>query len=149
MTKPTLSKFFLLLKRTKSHTDKINFLEKFSSFAGAINSNINLYFFGEIYGIKIYLGAEKEEIEETYGPDVNPQVAAYFEDLLEANPSVEKLREDILSQRTLIEAQRTYMRLKGLLSTGDYHYTERKVRRPKNTFVEADSGNLKIRKGWV
>jgi hypothetical protein len=56
------------------------------------------------------------------------------------------IKKEILSERTLMEAQKTYMRLKGLLSE-DSPY-DRVVVREKNTHAESSRQGLNIRKGW-
>lgn len=62
----------------------------------------------------------KEEIEEDDDGSYhfkwdNVDVQHYYEDLLEQNPNVEKIKEEILSKRTLMEAQKAYLNLKDLV----------------------------------
>jgi len=43
---------------------------------------------------------------------VNPEVLEYYNDLLQISPKVEKIKDDILKSKTVMEAQSVYYRLK-------------------------------------
>lgn len=77
---------------------------------------------------------------------VNREVLDYYNDLEYRNPSVVLIKEDILSKRTLMEAQRTYLRLKGLVETTAH---ERRLSHTgSEAYAEPRRKNL-LREGWV
>jgi len=103
---------------------------------------------------------ETEEIEEDETPEVDPlfegvkpEIVNYYQDLEYSNPAVEAIKEDILGSKTLMEAQRTYLRLKGVLAGGDrsvhrdkYHEKDTAVRKTKTEFTSKKRNY--IREGW-
>lgn len=68
---------------------------------------------------------------ESYFGDRNREVEAYYEDLIEENPNVKRIEEQILRCRTLLEAERLYMNLEDLLNSPSPNKkrTSRKVER--------------------
>jgi len=104
-------------------------------------------------------GEEEEEsieptLQEEY-PRASKEVISYYEDLVYATPAVEKIKEEILNSKTLLEAQRNYLRLKSLLySEGfDSYPTNRKTKTREESdkeFVENSKIKkmLSIREGW-
>lgn len=78
----------------------------------------------------------------------NPDVVSYYEDLEYSNPKVAIIKEEILSKKTLMEAQKTYLKLRGLVeadSTSQMklsHFGEK-------TYAEPVQRKLNIREGWV
>lgn len=86
-----------------------------------------------------------------------PEIADYYKDLVRANPPVAKIKEDILACNTLMEAQRTYLRLKSLLD--NYEIPERRFairgyeKETDPQFEEIEENTvkkaLKIREGWL
>jgi len=63
---------------------------------------------------------------DTLLEDANTEVALYYQDLEGANPRVVKIRKEILGSKTLMEAQMTYLRLKGLIDDDDMETVERR-----------------------
>ena len=77
---------------------------------------------------------------------INPEVREYYEDLEYRNPKVVKIKEEILSRRTLLEAQKTYLKLRALVEDTDY----RVYRSGKKTYVESTKKNpAPLHEGWV
>ena len=93
---------------------------------------------------------EKEEvkIEEKTLKSANPEVQRYYTNLEYDNPSVVLIKEDILRCRTLMEAQRTFLKLKSLYETSESAY-DRKVTGPKSSYLESSSQRLPIRDNWL
>ena len=93
---------------------------------------------------------EKEEakIEEKTLKAANPEVQRYYTNLEYDNPSVVLIKEDILRCRTLMEAQRTFLKLKSLYETSESAY-DRKVTSPKSSYLESSSQRLPIRDNWL
>jgi len=79
---------------------------------------------------------------------VSSDILNYYLDLEEAIPSVRAIRGDIVKCKTLIEAQRTYLRLKSLITdeTSDFKH---KIVREGNTYSEDNIETLQIREGWL
>ncbi len=93
----------------------------------------------------------------------SPGVLEYYRDLVRKNPEVKKLKKDILESRTVIEAQRTYSRLKSLIEskprsskpTG-HSVTSRVLSKYRHRQSEDSSGSselsgqgeLPLREGW-
>jgi hypothetical protein len=103
---------------------------------------------------------EKDEKKKKES-SVVPAILNYYVDLVSINPKVKDIKEDILSCRTLLEAQTTYMRLRSLVDNRQslYHTsTARPQVSPSVKFTgnggfatreEAeDERPLNIRKGW-
>jgi hypothetical protein len=90
---------------------------------------------------------KKKEKKESF-EGIPKEIVSYYTDLEYRNPSIYKIKEDILKCGTLMEAQRTYLRLKSLLNT-DYDTITKKVERKNNTFVEDTRSKLSIREGWL
>lgn len=88
-----------------------------------------------------------EKVEEDYS-NVSADIIAYYNDLEYAIPSVIKIKEDILSCKTIMEAQKKYLRLKPLLSDTTSAY-DRKSKMVKNTYVESTKQRLPRKEGWV
>ena len=89
-----------------------------------------------------------EEHTEVVAPIINavPGVLRYYEDLVYAVPDVVIIKEDILGCRTVMEAQKKYMRLKPLLTPDT---PEVKVTSEKNTYSDIVKRPLNRRDGWV
>jgi len=92
----------------------------------------------------------EEEVEEKNYDNVPKAIMAYYNDLEFAEPSVIKIKEDILKCRTMMEAQKQYMRLKPLLGarTSSYDRYNKKSVMESNTFVESKQ-RLPRKDGWV
>lgn len=106
---------------------------------------------------------KKESVRESVDEDDgeyrfvrnNVDVINYYEDLLEENPAVEKIKEEILRCGTLMEAQKTYLNFKDLVEDypTPYSFTlknyerlseekeQRKEKKPVNF-------STMIREGW-
>lgn len=86
--------------------------------------------------------------EEKKESCINPQVLSYYEDLEYANPKVSIIKEEILSKRTLMEAQKTYLKLRSLVeatSTDQMklaHFAEK-------TYAEPVKKKPFLHEGWV
>lgn len=93
---------------------------------------------------------EKEEVkvEEKTLESANPEVQRYYTNLEYDNPSVVLIKEDILRCRTLMEAQRTFLKLKSLYETSESAY-DRKVTGPKSSYLESSSQRLPRKDGWL
>lgn len=93
---------------------------------------------------------EKEEVkvEEKTLESANPEVQRYYTNLEYDNPSVVLIKEDILRCRTLMEAQRTFLKLKSLFETSESVY-DRKVTGLKSSYLESSSQRLPIRDNWL
>ena len=98
-----------------------------------------------------------EVIDEPEEAEPVPAVADYYEDLLAKNPKIEGLKKDILACKTIVEAQRTYARLKSLMDEKDFyndgHRITRRVikahRSVSESLRDVDTGDAPfIRKGW-
>ena len=90
---------------------------------------------------------EEEKIEENYD-NVPQAIMNYYNDLEYSTPGAIKIKEDILKCRTLMEAQRTYLRLKSLLNEETSSY-DRKSVMDNNVYVELKQKKLPRKKGWV
>lgn len=89
----------------------------------------------------------EEKVEINY--DNTPQeIQNYYEDLEYSTPGVIKIKEDIMRCRTLMEAQRTYLRLKSLLGEQVSVYDRKEVMN-KNVYVETKQKKLPRKDGWV
>lgn len=80
-------------------------------------------------------------------------VKDWYERKLETEPRIKEFRDEILSKRTLFEAQRTYMRFKDLIEEAPSPYkssyygselVEEEEDKPKNTYSD-----LPLKDGWV
>lgn len=94
--------------------------------------------------------AEKKKKKEY--ANVDADILSYYEDLEYHEPLVIKIKDDILRCKTLIEAQRTYLRLKSLLKENPEY--DRKVVADNRSLYEKQKevrkvAKLKIPKGWV
>lgn len=94
---------------------------------------------------------DEEMEEEIFDFRNNKDVERYYEDLVEENPNVEKIKDDILGCKTLFEAQRKYLTLRDLVEE-DYSpsyskqvHLEEEEEKPKNQ----RNFNLNIREGWL
>ena len=94
---------------------------------------------------------DKDEVDEKKKKEsrkskVNSEVRDYYEDLEYRNPKVVKIKEEILSKRTLLEAQKTYLKLRALVEDTDY----RVYKSGKKTYVESTKKNpAPLHEGWV
>lgn len=89
-----------------------------------------------------------------------PGVVEYYQDLVKRNPSVKRLEKEILASASLIEAQRTYTRLRGVIESkgrSGHSVTSRvlnKYRHRRSESLEGDpaeasgAGELPLREGW-
>jgi hypothetical protein len=91
---------------------------------------------------------EEDKVEEKTLESANPEVQRYYTNLEYDNPSVVLIKEDILRCRTLMEAQRTFLKLKSLYETSESAY-DRKVTGPKSSYLESSSQRLPIRDNWL
>ena len=83
------------------------------------------------------------------------EIERYYNDLLEDNPDVEKIKENILSCKTLLEAQKAYLDAKDLIEDipnpneirfrEDRDLLNESLREPDSTTV---GKALRTRKGW-
>ena len=91
---------------------------------------------------------EDEKKDESYSvyKGLNPDVVDYYEDLEYRNPRVVKIKEEILSKHTLLEAQKTYLKLRSFVEDSDtkiYSSGHKK-------YVESTKKNYKpIHEGWL
>lgn len=113
--------------------------------------------------VEVPMDGDDEDMMEYDAPDVDPDIAyqpesskkirpeilEYYEDLEERNPRVVKIKQDILRCRTLMEAQKTYLRLKSLVQEGTAQvpYT-RHVKRQEETELHQGQ-KLPKRAGWL
>lgn len=87
---------------------------------------------------------EKKESRYSIYKGLNPDVVDYYEDLEYRNPKVVKIKEEILSKHTVLEAQKTYLKLKALVEEKD----TKLYRLGEKTYVEKTTKNP-IREGWL
>jgi hypothetical protein len=90
---------------------------------------------------------EEETEEESIEESANKEVLRYYENLEYSNPSVIVIKNDILKCRTLMEAQRTHLRLKPLYEISESAY-DRKFSPRKKREVETTK-SLPIKDGWL
>lgn len=91
---------------------------------------------------------EEEDKKESYSiyKGLNPEVVSYYEDLEYMNPKVVQIKKEILSKHTLIEAQKTYLKLRALIEDRD----TKLYKSGKKTYVESVKKTAKpIHEGWV
>lgn len=91
---------------------------------------------------------EKKKKESSYSvyKGLNPDVVSYYEDLEYMNPRVVELKQEILSKHTLLEAQKTYLKLKSLIEDRD----TKLYKSGRKTYVESNKKSLKpLHEGWV
>lgn len=79
---------------------------------------------------------KKKKKKEDYS-HVKPEILDYYRDLEYAMPAVKEIKEEILSSNTLLEAQRTYLRLKSLIFVEDHE--RREMPSSKSKFFTEDS----------
>jgi len=98
---------------------------------------------------------EDESLEEDINYDnVQQDVLDYYEELEASNPNVKDIKKDILNQRTVFEAQRTFMRLSALVED-DAFTSKKKSKYSQQVQKEESNQGLKgpkkafIRDGWV
>jgi uncharacterized membrane-anchored protein YhcB (DUF1043 family) len=94
--------------------------------------------------------ALEEDIEEEKDifEGIAPSIVSYYQDLETASPEVVAIREDILSAKTLMEAQRTYLRLKSLTASGKRSLNRDRADGDKST-KSFSKKSVSVRKGWV
>ena len=87
--------------------------------------------------------------EESYSfyKGVNPDVRNYYEDLEYRNPRMVKIKEEILSKRTLLEAQKTYFKLRSLVEDNGDSY--KLYNSGKKVYSESKKKSTSLREGWV
>lgn len=89
---------------------------------------------------------EKKESAYTVYKGYNPDVVSYYEDLEYMNPRVVQIKEEILSKHTLIEAQKTYLKLRSLIEDKD----TKLYKSGKKTYVESSKKSAKpFHEGWL
>lgn len=91
---------------------------------------------------------EDEKKDESYSvyKGITPEVLEYYEDLEFVNPKVVKIKEEILSKHTLIEAQKTYYKLKSFVEENDTKIYRSGAKR----YVESTKKNINpLHEGWV
>ena len=87
---------------------------------------------------------EKEESYSIY-KGVNPDVLSYYEDLEYMNPRVVKIKEEILSKHTIMEAQKTYYKLRSYVEEADTKlYTS-----GAKKYVESTKKSGPVHEGWL
>ena len=93
---------------------------------------------------------KKLEDNEYHFTRNNVDVQNYYLDLLESNPSVSKIKEEILSKATLMEAQKTYLNLKDLVEDIPTPFARRISEQSKDLPKKEvkTKSSLQIRKGW-
>lgn len=89
-----------------------------------------------------------EEVKTILPEKINPEVQKYYDAQEYATPSIVIIKEDILRCRTLMEAQKTALRLKPLWDTVESAY-DRKFVGQKDSFVESSHQKLPIKEGWM
>lgn len=82
---------------------------------------------------------------------VNEDIEIYYNDLLYRNPKVTLIKSDIMKCRTVLEAQMTYLRLKGLVEENHVGYSDRaiKAQTRQATVEEKQVKHTALRQGWV
>ena len=92
-------------------------------------------------------GDDEEKKDESYSiyKGLNPDVVDYYEDLEYRNPRVVKIKEEILSKHTLLEAQKTYLKLRALVEESD----TKLYKSGRKTYVESTQKAKSIHEGWV
>lgn len=95
---------------------------------------------------------DDDEKDESVYTGVNPDVLLYYQDLEEANPAMVKIKKYILSSRTVLEAQREFMRLKSLVE-GDFTVERRDIDLEDEGRFERKSHDVHVEhpfhEGWV
>jgi len=80
----------------------------------------------------------------------NKDVERYYEDLVEENSNVEKIKDDILQCKTLFEAQRKYLTLRDLVEDDFTPNSAKQVHLEEEEKLENQRNfNLNVRKGWL
>lgn len=94
---------------------------------------------------------EEDKKEESHAYDFrnNVDVENYYEDLVSRNPNVEKIKEEILSSKTLLEAQRTWFKLRDLVEDNIIPNKFKPIREEKEEKKHAKVSKLKVREGWL
>ena len=82
---------------------------------------------------------------------VNEDIEEYYNDLLDRNPKVTLIKEDIMKCRTLLEAQMTYLRLKGLVEESSIGYSDRAIKAQTKLANEEEKSvkHAALRQGWL
>ena len=103
------------------------------------------------YGTGV-LDNSDDELELDLSNDA--EVQDYYTDLVDGDPRYESVKEDILKCKTVLEAQRTALRLKDLVESqpskrrmATPRTNQFQVAREKQAYKEADASNCR-RKGW-
>ena len=75
----------------------------------------------------------------------------YYRDLECRNPKVALIKTDIMKCRTLLEAQMTYLRLKGLVEESSTTYYDNAVKTQTRTATveEKTAKHTALRQGWL
>lgn len=97
--------------------------------------------------------AEEAPVEEEPQKEaVDPDVRLYYRDLYRKNPAVSKIKEDILKCRNVLDAQRTYLRLHGIVDMENpVAYEEPKVQESAEPSIQEilNKSTEKVHKGWL
>ena len=91
---------------------------------------------------------DKNKKKESF---INEGVEDYYRDLAYRNPKVVIIKEDIMKCRTVLEAQMTYLRLKGLVDESSSNYYDR-ANKAVSKIATKEEKNVKrsaLREGWI
>ena len=94
--------------------------------------------------------SKRKHKNEDYS-NVNVDVRKYYEDLYSMNKNVRKIKDDILKCRTIMEAERTYIRLKGLVYDNIEDMKKKVAEESIYGFKKQNVSkkSFGIREGWV
>lgn len=92
-----------------------------------------------------------EKMDDKKESFVNESVKDYYDDLVYRNSKVSIIKEDIMKCKTVLEAQMTYLRLKGLVEDSANTYYDRAVyaQTRKATKEETQYKRSALREGWL
>lgn len=90
---------------------------------------------------------EDDEKEESMFSN-RADIREYYQDLVESNPNVAKIKSQILKCKTLFEAQKTYLNLKDLVESVTSTKNERTISESVKGTYDSSSIKSLIRKGW-
>ena len=94
----------------------------------------------------------REEDEDEYDFRETKEIQSYYRDLVEANPKVKLIKEQILKSKTLIEAQKTYLNLMDLVETSANMYIAKKKIDESHEKEDIAPSRVKsnlVRDGWL
>ena len=98
---------------------------------------------------------DKKKKEDVNYDDIDPEITIYYEDLVAENPNVEKIKEELLGCRTILEAQMKYLKLKDLVEEDYSSYLNRLEDSDEDTTYhlseksESRRSSMPKRQGWV